>query len=103
MQHCIDETDRRRKIQEAYNIKNNITPKSIKTEVKTSLRLSPEEENSTVQELKIQSMIEKELLYNDTEELIKKLHLMMEKAAKRLEFERATILRDKIRGLETKL
>lgn len=46
MQRAIDETDRRRAVQETYNIKHNITPKSVSKDVKELIELTKIEEDN---------------------------------------------------------
>jgi len=88
MQSAIEETERRRTIQEEYNKEHGIVPKTIKKEVHDVLEISGGKNKSTV-DGKQMSRIEKE-------QLIKKLSAEMKKAASLLEFEQAAYLRDKI-------
>ena len=95
MKRAISETQRRRKVQEAYNKKHNCTPQTIKKSIST-IR---DEDRSKVKEIdtKIKS-IDPELL----PDLIQSLEKQMEDAAKRLEFEVAAVLRDKLEALKSK-
>ena len=93
MKRAIDETNRRREIQDAYNIEHNITPKTIYKDLQDSLSIIYEEndvfENSEAIDYKELSVLEKE-------ELIKKLEKEMKDAAKKLDFKQAMSLRDLI-------
>ncbi|WP_308512404.1 excinuclease ABC subunit UvrB [uncultured Veillonella sp.] len=121
MQRAIDETDRRRAVQEAYNIEHNITPKSVSKDVKELIELTKIEEDmdtdgkglspkkgkkksSTpgmdhghepyVQDISTPKVadITPEELFNKIEEL----DHQMKAAAKQLEFEKAAKLRDQL-------
>ena len=121
MQRAIDETDRRRAVQEAYNIEHNITPKSVSKDVKELIELTKIEEDMVTDgkdfstkkgkkkssaagmdhghELYAQDAaatkvadITAEELYNKIEELDRQ----MKAAAKQLEFEKAAKLRDQL-------
>ncbi len=102
MRKAISETERRRKIQSEYNLKHGITPQTIKKEVKDLL-----ETESTLKRkaLRLVSTVrEKELRYAEEEEvLIQILEEEMFEAAQKLEFEKAAVLRDRIRELKHKL
>ncbi len=99
MQQTIDETDRRRKIQTAYNRQHNITPESIVKELSTALG----------NRYRIETLADPSKVAEDTTAFekggaalgkhIKELEKEMEKAARELEFERAAELRDRIREL----
>lgn len=85
MQKAINETNRRRKIQEKYNIDNNITPTTIFKEVRDNISNIVEvEEDKKTQKM---SRAEKE-------KIKAKLEMEMKNAAKELDFERAMELRD---------
>jgi excinuclease ABC subunit B len=97
MEVCINETDRRRKIQEQYNREHGITPASIKkniSEIRRSVyerdyvTIEPDEELPEVKDL------------SELERMVAELRAEMKRAAKDLEFERAAQLRDKIKDLE---
>ena len=107
MERAIAETDRRRAIQEKYNIENNITPKSITTKVKDIM------EGARVisgKAKKKKEDIEKSLPFKIKEdsidglsESIEKIENQMYKYAKEMEFEKAAQCRDKMKFLKRKL
>ncbi len=100
MRRAIDETERRRKIQEAYNEKHGITPQSIKKNIQAALRTVYEEDYFTVP-----VAAEEREEYISTIEipnLIIRWEKEMRAAAKALDFERAAELRDKIKALRQK-
>lgn len=92
MRDAVEETRRRRKIQQAYNEEHGITPTTIKKAVRDliSITKTAEKTISTI-EKDPESMSAKEL-----EKLIKKIRKEMEKAAAELNFEAAAELRDKM-------
>ena len=95
MKKCIDETNRRRTIQEKYNIDNNITPKSIEKKVHELITISKEAiqiENGIKKDY--ESMSKKEL-----QKVVNELTKMMREAALDLNFEQAAVFRDKINEL----
>ena len=92
----IDETMRRRKIQEAYNIKHEITPKSIIKNITNILDSIYEADYWTVP-----AVAEERVEYGD-ETIIKKLEEEMKKAAEKLEFEKAAEIRDRIKAIKQK-
>jgi excinuclease ABC subunit B len=93
MEKAISETERRRKIQNEYNIKNNIVPKTIIKEVHDAISNISDEE--IVQN---ERMSKKEKL-----ELISRIEKEMMNAAKELDFEKATELRDALFELKGSL
>jgi excinuclease ABC subunit B len=97
MQSAIDETNRRRKIQMAYNKKHNITPKTIKKAIKDITEQMRSEHQKTVSKL---VEIDKEMYAKRPKTLIKEKKKLMNDAVKQLDFETAAILRDEIRVLE---
>lgn len=92
MKIAIDETNRRRELQEAYNKKHNITPKTIKKEIHDLIQATivAEEEEKYVE--KISDIIA--LPKKEQEKVIEQMEQDMRKAAKELDFERAAELRD---------
>lgn len=98
MNDAIEEVKRRRKIQLAYNKKYNITPQTIIKAIRAKL-VEKEENNETNMLLEFER---KEILLPDEKEkLIKKLSSNMRNAAKDLDFETASILRDQIRKIKS--
>ncbi len=97
MQHLIDETNRRRKLQEEYNEVNKINPKTVYKsvdDIKLSTAVADEKESYTpdkLPEIDVNSLEEIEL--ND---IVKQLERKMLKCARNLQFEDAAILRDQI-------
>ena len=98
MQRALQETERRRRIQESYNEKMQITPESVKSNIKDILSSLYEADYWTVP-----VAAEEQPEYGYDEETIKKLETEMKEAAKKLEFERAATIRDKIREIKGRL
>ena len=95
MQYAIDETDRRRKKQISYNLKNNITPKTVISKI--SDILADLSDNDDDKDNKNKKNTGKNL-----KESIQDLQNEMEKAASNLEFEEAARIRDEIKKLQQK-
>lgn len=99
MKNAIQETERRRKIQMAYNEEHGITPQTVKKAVRDLISIS---KKVAAEELEFEkdpeSMSRKEL-----EKLIKDVTKQMKKAAADLNFEAAAELRDKLIELKTQL
>lgn len=99
MRAAIDETNRRRALQQKYNEENNITPQSIKKAVRDLISISKVLAKEELQfEKDPESMSRKEL-----EKLISQVEKQMKKAAADLNFEAAAELRDKMAELKKKL
>lgn len=92
MRRAIDETERRRKLQQEFNAKHNIVPRTIKKDIRDIIEsLKPvETEDGT-----------KNIINYEKE--IAELEAKMIKAAENLEFEEAAVLRDRIRKLEKEM
>jgi len=104
MQNLVDETDRRLKIQSAYNKKNGITPKTIYKSI-DEIKLT-----TAVADAKGEYIAEKKLNIDistldgmETKEILEQLKRKMQRCAKELQFEQAAILRDEIEKIEEKL
>ena len=91
MNRAIKETNRRRKLQNEYNIEHGITPKTIIKEIQMPLAITASEEMKEVDGGKLNAAEKKKL--------IEKLTADMKKAAKELDFESAAVIRDKIKKL----
>ena len=99
MKNAIEETNRRRAIQEVYNKEHNITPQTIKKAVRDLIRISKEVEKTERMLVKdLESMSRKEL-----EKLIGEVQKKMRAAAAELDFETAAELRDKMIELKKNL
>lgn len=90
MNKAITETMRRREIQQEYNDKNGIVPRSVKKEIGAGLRaIIPQKEEATKLDLK-------RIPPEEIPSLIKELQSQMQLAAANLDFEQAALLRDQI-------
>ncbi|HCW22978.1 MAG TPA: excinuclease ABC subunit B [Lachnospiraceae bacterium] len=99
MKKAIDETNRRREIQEAYNREHGITPQTIHKKVRDLIAISKEVTEDTVKlEKDPESMTDDEL-----EKLIAKVEKQMKRAAADLNFEAAAELRDQMVDLRKQL
>jgi len=101
MQKAMNETDRRRAIQEAYNVANGITPQSIVRPLEMSLARIVEADYADFTTSEIDGIPD----FKTQEELdafIAKMETDMRETAKRFEFEKAAKLRDRIKELRTK-
>ena len=99
MRICIEETERRRKIQIAYNEEHGITPTTIKKAVRDVIRISNAESHDTMKiDKDAESMTREEM-----EKEIVKLERKMKRAAADLNFEEAVILRDRMVELKKAL
>ncbi len=96
MARAMEETERRRTIQDAYNRAHGITPKTIVKSVRRGIDLSDDETSREY------DADEKQLTKQQRLELIAKLERQMREAAKLLEFEYAAQLRDRIIKLQGK-
>ncbi len=94
MEKAITETNRRREVQQEYNIEHNITPHSVRKEISAGLRaLIPEKEEATKLDLK-------RIPREEFPSLIKELQSQMQLAAANLDFEQAALLRDQIEEIK---
>ncbi|MDB5162870.1 MAG: uvrB [Candidatus Saccharibacteria bacterium] len=97
MQRAIDETNRRRTIQTAYNVEHNITPTSVAKEISEGLRaLIPKKDEAPQLDLK-------KIPKDEYGSLVKDLSGQMELASANLEFEKAAELRDLIADIKSKM
>ena len=95
MERAISETNRRREIQQAYNIEHHITPRGISKEISAGLRaIIPEKEQKDALDLR---KVPKE----EYPKLIKQLESEMKLAAANLEFEKAASIRDLIEEIKS--
>ena len=92
MKQAIDETERRREMQKAFNLEHGITPTSIHKEI----RDINERIKDTIKASSEPSVSSADLPKEDIVRLIKDLESQMRKASKQLEFEKAAMLRDQV-------
>lgn len=90
MENAINETNRRREIQQKYNSEHNIIPKTIVSKIKNTLEISKKVDSEGISKKDIPAEIER-------------LTAMMKIASSQLDFERAIELRTKISMLKKKL
>ena len=98
MQKAIDEMNRRRTIQTEYNVTHQIIPESIRKSIQETL-VKHEKKPLTTQ---AESEEDELVLMEDAPKLIKSLEKKMHLAAKNLEFEKAALLRDRVKKLREK-
>ncbi|MDA8079301.1 MAG: excinuclease ABC subunit UvrB [Nitrospiraceae bacterium] len=98
LKRAIDETNRRRSIQEDYNTKMGITPTTIQSNIKNIVGSIYESDYWTVP-----AAAEEEAGYALDDTTLKRLEEEMREAAKKLEFERAAALRDRIKEVKKKM
>ncbi|MEQ8524266.1 excinuclease ABC subunit UvrB [Gracilimonas sp.] len=124
IQKVVDETKRRRKLQEEYNEKHGITPETIKKELKplvdpalisnNSFDFAQKDEEADEQALEVIKVAEdgiqykaspamKEVTFENKDKLLEHLRETMVHAAKNMEFEEAARIRDQIAQLEQEL
>ena len=94
METAINETNRRREIQERYNEEHGIVPKTIVKEVRDVIEISAKSDKKGKQK--------KQLSREEKQLLIKQYTSLMREAAKVLDFEQAAYFRDKITELKDK-
>ena len=95
MQRAMDETARRREIQEKYNEEHDITPMTVRKDVRDVIRATEIVEK--------EAMYDKKMSRKDKQKLMQKLEKEMKEAAKALDFETAATLRDAMLELKIEL
>lgn len=103
MERAMAETERRRKIQQDYNLKHNITPTTIKKAIQASLIGGVKEERSFYDSVDALKALGVNDLSRDENKITKHLHYLeqqMKEAAKNLDFETAAKYRDQIKALK---
>ena len=101
MRRAMDETDRRRTVQRAYNEEHDITPQSIISQVDMGLAQIMKAEYGEVAEEEVAGLPEL-TSQADLDAYIAKLETEMRAAARKFEFEKAARLRDSIKELREK-
>ena len=100
LNRAIEETNRRRNIQIAYNKKNNITPKTILKNIKD---ITEELKSKHSKSVNMELDLDKKLFAKNPNKLVKLKEKQMNEAVKILDFETASILRDEIKFLKEKM
>ncbi len=110
MQRAIDETNRRRKIQKKYNEEHNITPRSVEKGIRDIISIGEESEkdshaygrSAAEKDRNAKKTVQKaeKMGKAEREKMIENMTAEMKAAAKRLDFELAAYLRDRIRELQ---
>ncbi|MCS6988920.1 MAG: excinuclease ABC subunit UvrB [Chloroherpetonaceae bacterium] len=114
MKAVIDETNRRRKLQDDYNKANGITPKTIQKsieQIKTSTSVADAAQRSHQRRLDIHSVnpqnilseVMRKMTREEKLEMIAQMYAEMSDAAEKMEYEKAAYLRDEIKRLEESL
>lgn len=99
MKKAIDETNRRRGVQEEYNKKHKITPKTIIKKIQDITQAMDSDHKKAV---KRELEIDEKIFAKNPKKLIKLKEKQMNEAVKELDFETAALLRDEIRALKEK-
>lgn len=99
MKYAVEETNRRREYQEKYNKENNITPTSIKKDIRERLVKEDKEDLDA----KINILKEKDIPKKQVRKYIKELNEKMLLAADNLQFEKAAELRDEIKRIKLEM
>ncbi|AMV62565.1 excinuclease ABC subunit UvrB [Pediococcus damnosus] len=102
MQATIDETNRRRKIQEAYNTKHHITPHTIKKSIRDLIAPTKETTDTGKKDDFLETDFD-DMSTADQKKMINNLTEQMRSAAKKLDFEQAATLRDTIMELKAEM
>ena len=93
MERAIGETNRRRAVQQKFNLEHGIVPKTIKKDVRDIIEIGKTEQKSSKKASK------KKLTASEKERLIAELTKQMKDASRRLEFEQAAFIRDRIKEI----
>ncbi len=93
LKRAIEETERRRKIQIAYNTEHNITPESIVKEIHDIRAMFGESEERSIKDI---LKLELKADSHEIQEVIKEKEVEMREAARKLDFETAALLRDEV-------
>ncbi len=96
MERAIKETDRRRAVQQKFNEEHGIIPKTIKKDIRDIIEIGKADKSADKQK---RSQARKKLSASEKEKLIAELTKQMKDASRRLEFEQAAFIRDRIKEI----
>jgi len=97
MKQALDETNRRREIQDAHNKEHGITPQTIKKAIKDIAQTSRKNESETIRKYE-----NKDVPEHEQKRLVEELEMQMDLASRNMEFEKAAELRDEVEILKAK-
>ena len=97
MKQALDETNRRREIQDAHNKEHGITPQTIKKAIKDIAQTSRKNESETIRKYE-----NKDVPKHEQKRLVEELEMQMDLASRNMEFEKAAELRDEVEILKAK-
>jgi excinuclease ABC subunit B len=104
IQYLLDETDRRRAIQIAFNKKNSIVPKSIKKSINDIMKSTSVAESFRENEIEVKRDIKTDRFLNEDKKIVlEMLRQEMLEAADNLDFEKAATLRDEMKKLDKEI
>ena len=104
IQYLLDETDRRRAIQIAFNKKNSIVPKSIKKSINDIMESTSVAESFRENEIEVKRDIKTDRFLNEDKKIVlEMLRQEMLEAADNLDFEKAATLRDEMKKLDKEI
>lgn len=103
MRHAIDETNRRRRIQDAYNKEHGIIPQTIRKEIRDVISMEADGDSAPKKKSGRYAKDPESMSKKELKEEIARLTKRMNKAASELNFEEAAVLRDELKDLKIKL
>ena len=95
MERAIRETERRRAVQKKFNEEHNIIPRTIKKDIRDIIEIGKTDKSDELKKAKTK----KKLTATEKEKLIAELTKQMKDASRRLEFEQAAFIRDRIKEI----
>ena len=101
MKRAMDETERRRKIQDDYNKAHGITPQSIKKDIRDLISIEADSEDIKAARKKKDRKDPESMTLKELKEEIERLTKKMNKAAAELDFENAAVIRDELKELKS--
>ncbi|KRN28495.1 excision endonuclease subunit UvrB [Lactobacillus selangorensis] len=103
MQGAIDETHRRRQIQEKFNEEHHVTPKTIIKPIRDNISITKQADEKAVEDDNVAEVDFDQMSKQEKKDMVDRLTEQMQTAAKKLDFEQAATLRDTILELKADL